>query len=62
MSKKVTSKDPKKAISKETARVSISMHDLQSELPDDIKKFLLDWNNSRAWLHWDTFHPKSYQQ
>ena len=40
MSKKVTSKDPKKAISKETARVSISMHDLQSELPDDIKKLL----------------------
>ncbi len=44
---KITDKAPKKAISKESAKVTISMHDLQAELPGDIKSLLALWRECK---------------
>ena len=40
---KIKGKAPKKAISQESAKVTISMHDLQAELPGDVKTLLALW-------------------
>ena len=44
---KITDKAPKKAISKESAKVTISMHDLQAELPGDVKTLLALWRECK---------------
>jgi hypothetical protein len=62
MSIKITSKDPKKAISKETARVSISMHDLQSELPDDVKTLLALWRECKDKVDMIELEVKPFKQ
>ena len=44
---KIKGKSPKKAISRESAKVTISMHDLQAELPGDVKTLLALWRECK---------------
>ena len=44
---KIKGKAPKKAISRESAKVTISMHDLQAELPGDVKTLLALWRECK---------------
>ena len=59
---KIKGKAPKKAISKESAKVTISMHDLQAELPGDVKTLLALWRECKDKVDMIELEIKPFKQ
>lgn len=59
---KITEKTPKKAISQTRAKVTISMHDTQEELPGDIKKLLALWRECKDKVDMIELETKPFKQ
>ncbi len=59
---KIKGKAPKKAISQESAKVTISMHDLQAELPGDVKTLLALWRECKDKVDMIELEIKPFKQ
>tara|TARA_R110002020_G_scaffold72318_11_gene186209 strand:- start:1094 stop:1582 length:489 start_codon:yes stop_codon:yes gene_type:complete len=59
---KIKGKSPKKAISRESGRVTISMHDLQAELPGDVKTLLALWRECKDKVDMVELEVKPFKQ
>ena len=59
---KIKGKAPKKAISQESAKVTISMDDLQAELPGDVKTLLALWRECKDKVDMIELEIKPFKQ
>ena len=59
---KIKGRAPKKAISRESGKVTISMHDLQAELPGDVKTLLALWRECKDKVDMIELEIKPFKQ
>ena len=59
---KIKGRAPKKAISRESGKVTISMHDLQAELPGEVKTLLALWRECKDKVDMIELEIKPFKQ